>query len=155
MSIVLLLGVVIVVIGVLAYCSDKPRTHERWSDHGDSSIGGPPADGDNNVALSPRPLITAVEPQVAVETLGPPITTEPVTVLRRTSRHERMPSLLRYSDENGPDPADVSALGTTTSTCLHPMTNSFSDEEIQGYDVNFCSLADQLCYARLSCEVQE
>ena len=140
MPIVLLLavlGVVVVVIVVLACCYNR-WTHEHRSDRDDSNTDGPPTDGDNQIPLSPRPLITAAEPQVAVETLGPPITTEPVAILPRTSRHERMPSLLRYSDENGvTGPADVSALDTTASTCLQLMTHSFSDEEIQGYDVNF------------------
>jgi hypothetical protein len=139
------LVVVIAVLAVVAYLY-KRRNHEPQVDNGDDSGTDRPPDGaDQLLSLSPRPLIAPAEPQVVVETNGPPIDTELVTVFPKregTPRHVRTSSLLRDPTENigygMTDPVDTSALDITTSSFV----NSFSDER---YDIKFLLTRRRSC----------
>ena len=133
----LVLVIISVVIVVYLYKQGKCERTTGHENNCNSSIGRSPDDA-SQTSASPLPPTIIVVPQVPdSESQGPPVNTEPVTVTGvsrsgRTPRHQRVPSLLRYSDGNigrsVDDPANLPALDTTTSTYLHSLNNSFTGE---------------------------
>ena len=142
----LVLVIISVVIGVYLYKQGKCERTTRHEDNCNSSVGRSPDDASQTSASPPTIIVVPQVPDS--ESQGPPVNTEPVTVTGvsrsgRTPRHQRVPSLLRYSDGNigcsVDDPANLPALDTTTSTYLHSLNNTFASET--GQDERYIYIA--------------